>query len=212
MGVLDKWNLSYEEVDELLTGNPSLQGMFLGYAAEVKLRSAWLTDDRIQSVRQPDPHDRTDQGDFVIAYKDVELIVEVKSLQTRTVKKTDDGLAARFQCDASDRRTVHLPTGEDLETTCLLVGEFDVLAVNLFAFTEDWVFAFAKNWDLPRSKYRGYSEEAREHLLASGMPITWPLQPPYKEDLFAVLDDLVDEKNRGVAPDIQEEGIVVEDD
>jgi hypothetical protein len=99
-----------------------------------------------------------------------------------------------FQCDASDSRSITLPNGERLKTTCLLVGEFDILAVNLFAFRGQWDFAFAYNRDLPRSTHRGYTPKQRKHLLATTMPITWPVQPPFLADPFALLDGLVKER------------------
>jgi len=42
------------------------------------------------------------------------------------------------------------------------------------------------------------------------MPITWPLQPPYREEPWSLLDELVEEKERGVAPDLAKESIEIE--
>ena len=83
-------------------------------------------------------------------------MVECKSLQTASIKKTGEVFTGTSQCDASDRRKVQFSDGTTLETTCLLTGEFDILAVNLFAFEGQWRFVFAKNADLPRSTYRKY--------------------------------------------------------
>ncbi len=63
-----------------------------------------------------------------------------------------------FQCDASDKRLVKLPSGQEIETTCLVVGGFDLLAVNIFQFANQWKFAFAKNADLPRTTSRKYKD------------------------------------------------------
>jgi hypothetical protein len=57
---------------------------------------------------------------------------------------------------------VHLPNGESVETTYLLVGGFDLLAVNLLEFGQEWRFAFAKNSDLPRTTSSKYTPEQRE--------------------------------------------------
>jgi hypothetical protein len=43
-------------------------------------------------------------------------------------------------------------------TTNLVVGGFDLLAINLFEFGAEWRFAFAKNRDLPRSTFRKYTK------------------------------------------------------
>jgi hypothetical protein len=210
VGFLGDWKLTYEDMDELVTDNPSLRGMVLGYAAEVKVRKLWFEDDpRISRLLKYDDHDRTKKGDISFYYRGFEFKVEVKSLQTATVKERVGIKTARYQCDASDRRLVTFPNGETLATACLLVGQFDLIAVNLFAFHGDWVFAFAKNEDLPRSTYRDYTEYQREFLLASLMPITWPLQPPYRDEPFTLLDELVEEKKRGEAADIDKEAIQI---
>jgi hypothetical protein len=139
-------------------------------------------------------HDRKEKGDLGATYRGESLRIEVKSLQTKTVKEVDGVYSARFQCDASDRRTITFKNGKSIETTCLLVGEFDLLGVNLFAFKKEWLFAFARNKDLPRSKFRGYPPEVRDELLASLMPITWPLQPPYEAEPFRLLDEICRER------------------
>ena len=59
------------------------------------------------------------------------------------------GADARYtgsvQCDASDNREVLLPNGRRVQTTNLVVGEFDILAMGLFAFRERWEFGFMLN-------------------------------------------------------------------
>jgi hypothetical protein len=42
MGLLDDWQLTYDEVNELLTDNPSLRSFLSGYAAELKCRNLWF--------------------------------------------------------------------------------------------------------------------------------------------------------------------------
>jgi hypothetical protein len=133
-----------------------------------------------------------------ILYREQNIRIEVKSLQTNSIRYIHSASSdsegyqqAKVQVDASDRREVTFPNGETLSTTCLLVGDFDLLAVNLFAFENKWHFAFAKNDDLPRSKYKKYSEDQRQFLLASAVTITWPLRPPFYEDPLKLLDEIV---------------------
>ena len=120
----------------------------------------------------------------------------MKSLQTASVQQTDEGYQGRFQCDASDRRTVELPNGESMQTTCLVVGQFDLLAVNLFAFRERWDFAFIRNRDLPRSRYRRYTPEQRQYLLATLVAVTWPVQTPFESEPFRLLGEIAREKSQ----------------
>jgi len=194
MGLLEEWKLSPGELDEIVSLNPSLRGFMFGYVSEYKLGKKWFSDSRVSDVVKYDNHDRTRKGDITFKYKEVEIIVEAKSLQTNSVRRIGDEYVGKFQCDASDRRKVSLPNGEEIETTCLVVGEFDLLAVNLFAFTKEWDFAFARNSDLPRTRSHRYTPRQRQYLLATLVEVTWPLKPPFQREPFALLDEIVHQK------------------
>lgn len=187
--VLDRWMLSESELTELIDDNPSLRGMVLGYAAEVKFRHMFLNRHDIKSTKDDD-HDRKKKGDRRLFYKGAELIVEVKSLQTNTVKynAATDLWTGKSQVDGSDRRTVLFDDGSKLDTTLLIKGDFDILAVNCFAFGNTWRFAFALNNDLAMSTYSKYSEEQRRHLIASLQTVTWPPEDPFTSDFNDVLE------------------------
>lgn len=176
--ILERWQLTPRELTEILDENPSLRGITLGYVAEYKARKIFESSRQVTGLRKPDDHDRTKKGDFIFTYKGREVSVEVKSLQTATVKPRKGGYAGKVPCDASDRRKVKLPNGREVETTCLLVGEFDLLAVNLFAFESVWRFIFARNESLPRSTFRRYPADVKEHLLATLIEVSWPVRPP----------------------------------
>jgi len=162
-----------------------------GFVAEYKLTKMFFTDPRIQSLRRYDDHDRTRPGDFGFIYRGMPVNLSVKSLQTAKVKLVADVYQGSCQCDASDRRKVTLPDGTELVTTNLVVGGFDLLAVNIFYFGDTWRFAFAKNVDLPRSRGRKYTDDQRKYLLATGIPLTWPLQAPFRDEPFSLLDEIV---------------------
>ena len=189
--VLERWDITPEDLTRVVDQNPSLRGMILGYVAELKLEQLWLERPGMSSVRKPDDHDRRRKGDRLVRYKGRVFAFESKSLQTATVERTDDGWIGKAQVDASDRRQVELPDGSKMTTTCLRRGEFDVLAVNVFEFGKTWRFAFAKNQDLPASSFRGYTEYQRRHLLATMVTVHWPPRPPFREDPFALMEDLL---------------------
>lgn len=200
MGTLERWKLAVEELDEIISANPSLRGFMFGYVSEYKLRKMWFSDERISNLVKYDNHDRSRKGDISFTYKDVEISVEVKSLQTHSIRKVGSGYVGKFQCDASDRRQVILPNKQKVETTCLVVGEFDLLAVNLFEFEQEWRFVFAKNKDLPRSRFSGYRPQQQKYLLATLMEVTWPLKQPFHPEPFQLLDQIALEKARGRKP------------
>ncbi|HCT9943492.1 TPA: hypothetical protein OUD64_004452 [Enterobacter kobei] len=190
--ILDKFEINENKLTEIINNNPSLRGMVLGYIAEDKFHELFLEDERVKEVSKDDDHDRKKKGDRTFVYKSKRFTVEVKSLQTAMCKKNEDGtFFGKAQVDGSDRRVVKFPDGSELNTTLLLKGEFDILAVNCFAFGEGWKFVFAKNADLPSSTFKKYSEEQRKQLIASLITVTWPPQPPFFEDPFPLLDELL---------------------
>lgn len=200
--ILDRWELSHDEFTAIVDSNPSLRGVTLGYIAEWKFHNMFLDHPDVSEAKKDDDHNRKRKGDRRFKYKGHEFIVEVKSLQTNLVKHLPDGTkSGRSQVDASDRRKVEFKDGSTLETTCLLRGEFDVLAVNCYAFNGKWEFAFALNRDLPQNTFKKYNEAQRAALLPSLIPVTWPVQEPFVTDPFILLDRLVAEKEAGVTPE-----------
>lgn len=168
-----------------------------GFVAEYKLKKDWLLRPGITNLMRPRSHDRTQKCDFCFEYRGVSVRVEVKCLDTPKVRRKGYLYEGTFQCNASDTKKVTLPSGETIVTNCLAVGGFDVLAVCLFAFGGTWRFAFALNQDLPRTRWRKYTEAQQAGLLKSTMRISWPLQLPFTDDLFAVLDRMVANRARG---------------
>lgn len=197
--ILERWQITAEELTEIVDTNPSMRGNMFGYVAEMKLRKMWFSSERITHSVKYDDHDRKKKGDLVVTYKGYSFIIESKSLQANSIKRIGDKFSGTAQCDASDRRIVTLPDSSTVNTTCLLVGEFDLLAINIFAFTNEWRFLFAKNSELPRSKFRKYNDYQRQHLLASLVPIVYPSEPPLTDEPFALLDEIIAEReNQGL--------------
>lgn len=189
--ILKRWGISEQDLTELVDQNPSLRGILLGYVAERKFHETFLDHPAITEKGKDDDHDRTRKGDCRITYKGKNLVIEVKSLQTNLVKNLgEDCWLGKSQVDASDSREVRFPDGSTLKTTCLLRGEFDLLAVNCFAFGDQWRFAFALNSDLPQNTYKKYTEYQRKRLLPTLIAVEWPLKPPFKENPFELLDRL----------------------
>lgn len=189
--ILERWSITPEELTEVIDQNPNLRGMILGYLAEFKLEKLWLSGRGISDVTKYDDHDRKKKGDRVIRYRNHEFIYESKSLQTSTIKRTEESWVGKAQVDASDSREVVLPDDSTVRTTCLVKGEFDILAVNVFAFEDTWRFAFAKNSDLPTSNYKKYTEYQRQHLLATLVEVHWPPRIPFCEEPFTLMNEII---------------------
>lgn len=194
--LLEEWNITAEELSEIVSENPSMRGLMFGFVAEYKLKKEWLLRRGITNLLRPRSHDRKQKCDFTFDYKGVNVKVEVKCLDTPKVKFKDGIYEGTFQCNASDTTEVVLPNGRRVTTNCLVVDGFDILAVCLFAFGNTWRFAFARNRDLPRTAWHKYTPSQQKYLLKSAMKISWPLHAPYTADLFGLLDGLVAERVR----------------
>jgi len=125
--ILEKWQLTEIELSEIMNANPSMRGLVFGYVAEYKLLKMFFSGPEFLDVHKSDDHDRKKKGDLTVTYKGREFMIECKSLQSNSIKKTDNGYFGRYQCDASDRRTVSLADGVKVETTCLLVENLILL-------------------------------------------------------------------------------------
>lgn len=189
-GILRRWHLTEKELTEIIDLNPSMRGLMMGYIAEYKLRKIHFSAPCFSDVHKTDDHDRSAKGDLTVTYKGRVFKIECKSLQTNSIVKTEDGFEGKYQCDASDKRTIKVGRNK-VATTCLLVGEFDIVAVNLFSFKNEWIFAFALNDDLPRSRYKKYPSAIQRRLLATLMPVSLPLRFPYIESPIPLLEHLL---------------------
>lgn len=201
--ILDRWDISLEELTNLLDRCPSLRGMLFGYVAELHLlRQLLAVSANLSDLGKADDHNRGAKGDRTVLFKGHKIKIEAKSLQTNSIRrlKSKDGLKERWlgkaQVDASDRRTVRFPNGQTLETTCLLRGDFDLLAINCFEFEKQWRFAFARNVDLPCSTFKRYTLYQRRRLLATLVTVAWPPEPPFYAEPLRVLEAIVRDRKR----------------
>ncbi len=188
--ILDYWSITPGNLTKLVNANPSLRGILFGYVAEHKLTELWFSGGRIRYASKHDDHDRTRKGDHVISYRKKSFVVESKSLQSNSIREADGVWRGKVQVDASDRRMLDLPSGDRVNTTLLKYGEFDLLAVNCFAFTGEWRFQFALNSELPCSTYKRYPVHIREQLIASLVEVTWPPSGPFTDEPYSHLDKL----------------------
>jgi hypothetical protein len=201
MSHLSTWGMSLEDVDAIISDNPSLRGMLFGYFAEHMLTRELSArySELLVDAGKPADHDRSNKGDRLYRYGGFGVRIECKSLKTSTLQYDETGapVSAKVQCDASDCRDVVMGDGSTVRTTCLKVGEFDIVAVNMFAMFDEWRFAYAANRELPRTLSPKYTPEQRKELLATSVDITAELAAPFTWDLGALVARLADEGHLG---------------
>lgn len=182
-----------EDLVRLIKEKPSLRGMVLGNLAELLFeRHVPMRYPRIKEsdIIGHDDHDRSaNKSDRTITYADRVYTVQIKSIQTNKIRYdlNSGQLVACVQNDGSDKRLVLFDDESSLETVCYLRGQYDILAVPLFPFTQTDDFAYKRNRDCQPSKGRGYSEYQRQQLLATSEDISWPLSSDWETDLMKML-------------------------
>lgn len=204
------WRLDPEEFNHIIHTNSNALSAIFGYVAEERLREMFLEDHPdVDNIRTPLDQDSADKGDWAFTYKGEPMKIEVKSLQTHTIQRLDDpgqetldgdeSDAARWEAGfhikgTSDQRAVEW-NGETYNTTLMNVEESDVdiMAVNLYRIEDEWRFAFIKLTDLPRSE-GNYPDELRQQLSKSLPKLTIPLEDPFTDDLYELMDDIIEER------------------
>ena len=187
-GLID--SISKEELVFLIKEHPCVRGMISGYISEMKFRQFVTDHYDICYCYKPRDHDRTEnKADLVCDYKDKTISIQVKSIQTNSIKYKDGGYRASVQNDASDKRQITLPNNDIVLTTNYQIGEYDILAVPLFVFTNQWNFAYKLNKNCRKSKSRKYTEEQKQYLLATTETISYPLTDDWTEDFNNLLEN-----------------------
>lgn len=177
-----------ETIFRVITDNPSLRGFVYGYVSEMEFERYYLKPRKgIEGFSKDDDHQKT-KSDRTVIFKGKPISIQVKSVQTNSLRFEDGRFLAKVQNDASDRRRVTLPNGTKLETTCYVVGEYDILAVSLHPFTGKWRFAFKANSKLQRTTSKKYTARQQKYLLATLETICFPLDSSWTEDFDAILE------------------------
>jgi hypothetical protein len=198
--VFDKWGFTPEEVSDLIDDNPSFKGLVAGYLAEVQLRRMHFSSGRAEYLGKHDDHDREHSGDLILRYRGHEFDLESKSLNGKNFKFIGGVWYGKAQIDGSDSRPKVLPDGKTVSTVLLPYGTFDIVAVNLFEFEQQWRFVFAKNKDLLHCKHKKLTPEQQKYLIMSSQSVTWPPTPPWTDDPYKLMDEIIAEREAHPTP------------
>jgi hypothetical protein len=203
------WQLSPDEFNRIIHKNSNALSAIYGYVAEERLREMYLEDDdRVENLRSPADQDSADKGDWAFDWRGEPMKIEVKSLQTHTIEEVNSGQTTlgdgenepvRYKAGfhlkgTSDQRKLEYD-GEQYETTLMNIvdTDVDIMAVNLYKIKDEWDFAFIRVEDLPRSK-GNYPDGLRRQLARSQIKVQIPLQDPFSDDLYGMMDSILQER------------------
>ncbi len=68
--ILEKWQITAEELTKIVEDNPSLRGFMFGYVSEYKARTYFNRHEDVTNLMKYDDHDRTSKGDISFITKE----------------------------------------------------------------------------------------------------------------------------------------------
>lgn len=140
-----------EMMIEMLRKNSSLRGYLQGYAAEEYLMKKLRSMDGIDEVSKIPDRDKQ-KGDISLSYQGRPLTIEIKSLKSGSSR--EDFLEGGFSATVLVKRTDRAQDeGDQVGTTHLTPGEFDILAISTYGITGRWEYYYIANKYLPRAAH-----------------------------------------------------------
>lgn len=180
---------SKEEIEDVITENPSLRGYLQGYLAEVSLKKKLLSIEHVTEVTKI-PDQAPEKGDLKVIYKGIPITIEVKSLLTKSVKADvlHDTWQGTVGIRNSDSREIDVEGLGTIKATNLLRGEFDVLAISCYAVSGEWDFVYMENEFIPPRDY------CTPSLLKASFVVNPETTPCLESDLSIILSRVYDKK------------------
>ncbi|MNK27614.1 hypothetical protein D3C87_459760 [compost metagenome] len=179
---------SLNDIEEMVSENPSLRGYLQGYLAEKVLRKKLEELPGVTSVTKI-PDSASEKGDFKVIYKGTPITIEVKSLATNSVK--EDILTQTWQGTVriknTDKREIEVDGIGTVSSSKLFKGQFDILAVCCFAVSGQWDFVFMENKYIPE-------DSEMPGLLKTSFVINPATTACLTEDLLKVLESTYSSK------------------
>lgn len=192
-----------ELFNELMNKKANVAAPVLGGFAELYFRDQHIdSNPNISAVNNPSDHDRSQKYDWIYQYKGHPIRVEVKSIQkgSESVEYTNMGEkvhTGNTQLKNSDPIERTLPDGTVVSPINTKKGNFDILAVCLFRFENEWVFVFAKNEDLPETTSGEIPKDYHHLFLENPIPVQYPTGDLFTTDLEGLMDEIVQERENG---------------
>lgn len=186
MSILSEF--TFGEIEGVINDNPSLRGFLQGYLAEISLMKILKSVPGVSLVNKI-PDKDLQKGDITLMYKGTILTIEVKSVLSSSIKEDNlyDSWGGTVGCKNSDKREILLEDGTQLNTSSIVRGAFDILAISTYAVSEKWDFLFMENRFLP-------STSISNSLIKTQFKISPMLTPLLESSILKVLDSALEHK------------------
>jgi hypothetical protein len=186
-----------DRLSRIIASNNPLRGQIIGYVAEDFAREYLEATLNITSVVKI-PTSRKRKGDFVIVYRGVHFIVEVKSVECTGIKFQSDGSwYGNARIEHLRKHDVTLNDGSVYKTDHVLKKQIHLLIVCNFNATGQWNFVSALPRDLPSPNIKDVSSTITNQFIKKHVKInssgtsgfyndvTIPLERLYLENQLA---------------------------
>jgi hypothetical protein len=181
MSILSEF--TFGEIEKVLADNPALRGFIQGYLAELALMKRLAIITGIKDVQKiPDKDIR--KGDILFRYKGTDLTIEVKSVRSGSVK--EDVLHETWEgtvgCKSSDKKEQLTSEGILVNTSSIMRGTFDILAISTYTVEGTWDYVYMENKHLPSISHGDHN------IIKTSFKINPLLTPLLESDLVKVLE------------------------
>jgi hypothetical protein len=184
--------VTLEEIADLFRENSSLRGYCQGFVSERRLAQWLRTFPEIESVEKI-PDQSEEKGDLRVVYKGEILRIELKSIATDSVRHDvlNDTWQGKVRTKATDRRDIEIDGVGVIRTSCLIKGEFDILAISTLPVDGQWTYMFMDAAFLP--------ETANPGLIQTSFTLNPLTTPGVQADPLKVFDSILAKKRAKIA-------------
>jgi hypothetical protein len=206
MLITEKYNISLEELTELIEDNSHVKAFMGGQFSEFHFRKLIKTHPDVTHWYKPSDNDASDKGDVVVTYKDVSIALEVKTVRTSSSPKgkgfrvkTDlfgTTWHGHFQIRGSRSHTLDFLDGSKTRTYNVKRGQYDIIVVCVYPFTGKYEYMYCLEKNIPSLTPSDKTTPLQaSELLKGHMKIQWPPNEAiWTTDLSEILEQAYQHK------------------
>ena len=191
--IQQEYGISAQSFVQWSKEHTSVNGFLTGISSEIAFFDVLEKHPEIKSFRKPLDTNKDDKGDCVLQYKDETLVIEVKSVNSKRMKSSQDVFgdtcwSGSVELRNSRKKIVQFKDGSVLNTCLIERGEVDIYAVCVRKFTGKWDYIYCLECNIPNNKNPKLSDVQRQACIAAGITVSWPPKSPWTSSLSDILE------------------------